>query len=154
MVTDSPNVRAQLRSLPSLVGDPRAFDPAQHPSTPQELFTEWFREALDAGVPEPHAMTLARTSEPAARPVMVAFAAPSGTGKTTFITKLSRALIDRGYAVAAVKHDAHRIELDTEGDVPGLDAKGFAEHAETAKKNCPVSVALAGVQISLNARLL
>lgn len=60
-------------------------------------------------------MTLARTSEPAARPVMVAFAAPSGTGKTTFITKLSRALIDRGYAVAAVKHDAHRIELDTEG---------------------------------------
>ena len=58
MVTDSPNVRAQLRSLPSLVGDPRAFDPAQHPSTPQELFTEWFREALDAGVPEPHAMTL------------------------------------------------------------------------------------------------
>jgi osmotically inducible protein OsmC len=47
-----------------------------------------------------------------------------------------------------------RIELDTEGDVPGLDAKGFAEHAETAKKSCPVSVALAGVQISLNARLV
>jgi osmotically inducible protein OsmC len=47
-----------------------------------------------------------------------------------------------------------RIELDTEGEVPGLDAKGFAEHAETAKKSCPVSVALAGVQISLNARLV
>lgn len=60
-------------------------------------------------------MTLERSPNPAARPVMVAFAAPSGTGKTTFITKLSRALIDCGYAVAAVKHDAHRIELDTEG---------------------------------------
>jgi osmotically inducible protein OsmC len=47
-----------------------------------------------------------------------------------------------------------RIELETEGEVPGLDQKGFAEHAETAKKTCPVSVALAGVQISLNARLV
>jgi osmotically inducible protein OsmC len=47
-----------------------------------------------------------------------------------------------------------RIELDTEAEVPGLDAPAFAEHAETAKKTCPVSVALAGVQISLNARLL
>jgi lipoyl-dependent peroxiredoxin len=47
-----------------------------------------------------------------------------------------------------------RIELETEGEVPGLDAKGFAEQAETAKKNCPVSVALAGVQISLTARLV
>jgi lipoyl-dependent peroxiredoxin len=46
-----------------------------------------------------------------------------------------------------------RIELDTEAEVPGLDAKAFAEHAEAAKKNCPVSVALAGVQITLNARL-
>ena len=47
-----------------------------------------------------------------------------------------------------------RIELDTEAEVPGLDAKAFAEHAETAKKNCPVSVALAAVPITLNARLL
>jgi len=47
-----------------------------------------------------------------------------------------------------------RIELDTQAEVPGLDPKSFAEHAETAKKNCPVSVALAGVQISLNARLV
>ena len=46
-----------------------------------------------------------------------------------------------------------RIELDTVAEVPELDATAFAEHAETAKKNCPVSVALAGVQISLNARL-
>ena len=38
--------------------------------------------------------------------------------------------------------------------MPGLDAKEFAEHAETAKKNCPVSKALAGVEITLNARLL
>ena len=47
-----------------------------------------------------------------------------------------------------------RIELDTEAEVPGLDAKAFTEHAETAKKTCPVSVALAAVPISLTARLL
>src|SRR5262245_4557579 len=42
-----------------------------------------------------------------------------------------------------------RIELETEAKVPGLAPAAFADHAETAKKNCRVSVALAGVQISL-----
>jgi lipoyl-dependent peroxiredoxin len=47
-----------------------------------------------------------------------------------------------------------RIELDTEAEVPGLDATAFSEHAETAKETCPVSVALAAVPITLNARLV
>jgi len=46
------------------------------------------------------------------------------------------------------------IELATEGEVPGVDEKTFLEHAETAKKNCPVSQALAGVDIKLNATLV
>ncbi len=46
---------------------------------------------------------------------MVSFVAPSGTGKTTLVTQVISQLIDRGLDVAAVKHDAHRIELDTEG---------------------------------------
>jgi len=47
-----------------------------------------------------------------------------------------------------------RIELDVEGDVPGIDQATFQEHAETAKKTCIVSRALAGVgEITLNARL-
>jgi len=45
------------------------------------------------------------------------------------------------------------IELDTQADVPGIDNKAFLEHAEAAKKNCPVSLALSGTQITLNARL-
>src|SRR6185436_7478961 len=36
------------------------------------------------------------------------------------------------------------IELNCEATVPGLEAAAFAEHAEAAKKNCPVSKALAG----------
>ena len=47
-----------------------------------------------------------------------------------------------------------RIQLDTEAEVARLDANAFREHAETAKKTCPVSMALAGVEISLNARLV
>ena len=47
-----------------------------------------------------------------------------------------------------------RIALTVEGSVPGLDGEGFAAVAQTAKENCPVSKALAGVpEISLEARL-
>jgi lipoyl-dependent peroxiredoxin len=47
-----------------------------------------------------------------------------------------------------------RIELDTEAEVPGVDEKAFLEHAENAKKGCPVSKALTGPKIELKARLL
>ncbi len=46
------------------------------------------------------------------------------------------------------------IELNTEAEIPGIDEGNFLEQAETAKKNCPVSQALAGTEISLNAKLL
>lgn len=37
------------------------------------------------------------------------------------------------------------------GKVPGLDAEGFATFAASAKTGCPVSKALAGVEITLDA---
>ena len=47
-----------------------------------------------------------------------------------------------------------RIDLETEGRVPGIDQAHFAEHAEEAKQGCPVSRALAGVEeINLKATL-
>jgi osmotically inducible protein OsmC len=47
-----------------------------------------------------------------------------------------------------------KIELDTEANVPGISQSDFDEIAETAKKTCPVSVALGGVgEIVLNATL-
>ena len=45
-----------------------------------------------------------------------------------------------------------RIDLTTTADVPGIDEAAFAEQAETAKASCPVSKALAGVDITLDAR--
>jgi osmotically inducible protein OsmC len=47
-----------------------------------------------------------------------------------------------------------KIELTTDAEVPGISQSEFDEIAETAKKTCPVSVALGGVgEIVLNATL-
>lgn len=45
------------------------------------------------------------------------------------------------------------IELETEARVPGLSDEEFQGFAETAKRECPVSKALAGPEISLAAKL-
>ena len=48
-------------------------------------------------------------------PPLVSFVGPSGTGKTSLLEGVIAELTARGHRVAAVKHDAHRIELDSEG---------------------------------------
>jgi len=58
---------------------------------------------------------------PAARPPAIAFVAPSGTGKTTLVESLVREFTRRGRRVGALKHDAHRFEIDT----PGKDSARF-----------------------------
>lgn len=55
--------------------------------------------------------------------------------------------VGEGFAITS-------IDLDTEADVPGIDAAKFQEFAEGAKKNCPVSKALAGTTINLKASLV
>ena len=45
----------------------------------------------------------------------VAFVARGKTGKTTLIERLLPELARRGYRVGAIKHDAHRFEIDTPG---------------------------------------
>src|SRR6267143_314968 len=46
------------------------------------------------------------------------------------------------------------IELETEADVPDIDDATFQAYALVAKQNCPVSRALAGIEIHLNAKLI
>ena len=46
---------------------------------------------------------------------VIAFAAWSGTGKTTLIEKLIRELKSRGLRLAVIKHDGHKFEIDHEG---------------------------------------
>ncbi len=48
----------------------------------------------------------------------------------------------------------NKIELVTEGEVPGIDEALFKDYAQKAKEGCPVSKALAAVgEITLEARL-
>ena len=46
------------------------------------------------------------------------------------------------------------IELDTEAEVPNLDEKTFQEKVDISKKNCPISLALSGPELQVNARLV
>jgi lipoyl-dependent peroxiredoxin len=46
------------------------------------------------------------------------------------------------------------IDLETEAEIPGIDEAKFRELADGAKKGCPVSKALAGTTINLNAKLV
>ena len=48
-------------------------------------------------------------------PPVVSIVARSGTGKTTLLEKLIAELKSRGYRVGAIKHDAHRFDIDHEG---------------------------------------
>lgn len=84
-----------------------------------------------------------------------------------FSMALSKALADAGHTPTSVETSATvhldkteagftvtRIDLDTTGAVPGIDAAEFTSLAETAKANCPISRLLApGAEITLSARL-
>ncbi|HSC01980.1 MAG TPA: OsmC family peroxiredoxin [Solirubrobacteraceae bacterium] len=54
--------------------------------------------------------------------------------------------LDTGFTIT-------KIELQTTGEVSGVDADAFAKLAQQAKDTCPVSRALAGTEITLEARL-
>ena len=47
-----------------------------------------------------------------------------------------------------------RIQLTTEAAIPNIDEATFQQQAEGAKKGCPVSQALAGTKIELDAKLV
>ncbi|MFD4960443.1 pyridoxal 5'-phosphate synthase [Microbacterium sp. NPDC058389] len=56
-------LRDRLRAEASIVGEAPPFDPSAAPDDPQQLFREWLGVALDAGIAEPHAVTLSTVDE-------------------------------------------------------------------------------------------
>jgi lipoyl-dependent peroxiredoxin len=83
-----------------------------------------------------------------------------------FSMALSVVLGSEGHEPESIKTDA-KVRFDKEGDgfaitsvalttrakVPGIDNDAFVKAAEAAKANCPVSKALTGTEISLDAAL-
>src|SRR5437762_14340094 len=64
---------------------------------------------------------------------------------TTAKVKLEK--VGEGYSITT-------IDLETEAEIPGIDDATFQKNALDAKQNCPVSKALAGVEIHLTAKLI
>lgn len=60
-------------------------------------------------------------------PLVSIVSASSGTGKTTFMEKLIRELVKRGYKIGAIKSDAHGFEID----IPGKDSWRFTQAGAT-----------------------
>ena len=81
-----------------------------------------------------------------------------------FSMALALVLGEAGYEPASIRTSAEvhldgdalaitKVVLCTEAEVPNLSDEAFQQHAEAAKENCPVSKALAGVEIVLKAGL-
>ena len=100
--------------------------------------------------------------EPGTNPEELIGAAHAGCFSMAF----SHILSEAGHEVVSVSTRAQvelvhegggfsikRILLQTTGDVRDIDEKTFLALANTAKENCPVSKALTGVQIDLEATL-
>ncbi|MFW6049103.1 MAG: OsmC family protein [Candidatus Bipolaricaulota bacterium] len=83
-----------------------------------------------------------------------------------FSMALSNVLAEEGYDPDEIQTEAEvslgevdgafkitGVKLVTEASVPEITEEEFLEHAEDAKENCPVSLALRGTDISLEASL-
>ncbi len=78
----------------------------------------------------------------------------AGLGRAGFEPKrvhtTAKVHLERGDAGFSIT----KIELTTEAEIPNIDEATFQQQAQDAKQNCPVSRALAGVEITLNAKLV
>ena len=118
----------------------------------------------DSGVLKqtPYSFQTRFESTPGTNPEELLAAAHAGC----FAMALSLALGKAGFAPERIDAEA-RVTIEPadggfairssrivcEARVPGIDEKTFAEHAEATQLGCPVSKALAGVEITLDARL-
>ncbi|HET8958740.1 MAG TPA: OsmC family peroxiredoxin [Microcella sp.] len=135
-----------------------------------EATTLWF-----GSLTEGRGTTSLDTSDAAEFPVTWAARSEGVAGTTTpeellgaahsacYSMALSHALTGAGHAPESLQVTAAVTFQPGEGitgshllvnaKVPGITAETFAEFAEDAKKNCPVSAALAGISITLEATL-
>ena len=111
----------------------------------------WPRRAGEdaAGVTSPEELVAAAHSACFSMQLSALIAAAGGTPHSLDVTAevgFGPDQGDGGFRLTGIK-------LTVIGEVEGLDADGFQEAAQAAKAGCPVSKALAGVEISLEASL-
>ena len=79
-----------------------------HYLDPPELPNGWRRALCNLNNPQDFQRLDAPTP-------VVTFVAHSGTGKTTLVEKVISELTSRGWTIGALKHDAHRFDIDRPG---------------------------------------
>lgn len=128
-----------LRAQPSLTGSAPALDAAALGDDPVSLFRTWIAQAVDAGVPEPHAMTLATLDAdgiPDARTLILkdldergwAFAAPRSSRKSAQLAVNAVAAVNFWWQplVRAVRVRGHVEQASAEDAAADLAARSPA----------------------------
>ena len=139
---DESSVADWLRAQPSLVGTAPRVDLGSLPDHPVELFMAWIRAAAEAGVAEPHAVTLATVDSegvPDARTLILkdvdargwAVAGRRSSGKGAQLTATPAAALNfwwqplvRCVRVRGIVEEASRAE--SEADLAARPAAGRA----------------------------
>ncbi|CAN5457544.1 MAG: OsmC family peroxiredoxin [Acidobacteriota bacterium] len=120
--------------------------------------------ALGSGAFEgPFSFNTRMGDEPGTNPEELIGAALAGC----FTMALNAGLEKEGFKTNGIKTDAKvnfgkdgegfaitKVDLETEADVEGIEDGEFQQIAEKTKSSCPVSKALAGTEIVLNATLV
>jgi len=78
----------------------------------------------------------------------------AGLGRAGFTPQFVQTIANVTLGNVDGKARITQIHLECEAEVAGIDAESFAKIAEETKSTCPVSAALTGVQISLDAKLV
>ncbi|GGT24531.1 pyridoxine/pyridoxamine 5'-phosphate oxidase [Streptomyces chromofuscus] len=104
----------EVTSLPPL-------DPDTAPAAPLPLFTTWFAEAVAAGQPEPHTMSLATSDEDGRPDVRIVILHGAEAGAWTFAThatsRKGRQLAARPYAALTFYWHVHGRQVRVRGPV-------------------------------------
>ncbi|MCS0500192.1 pyridoxine/pyridoxamine 5'-phosphate oxidase [Protaetiibacter mangrovi] len=118
-------LRARLRSLPSFPAELPAFDPADAPGEPEELFLGWLDDAVGAGVLAAHAAVLATVDDagPSARVLILKDVGPEGWAiATPSDSRPGAAMTASGRAALTFFWPARARQVRVEGAVERADA--------------------------------
>ena len=137
-----------LRTIPSLTGTPPRLELDDLPRDPTDLFAEWLRVALEHGVPEPVAATLATVDDdgvPDARTLILkavdargwAFAGSATSRKGQQLTACPSAALNLWWQplVRAVRVRGRVVEASPEDSAADLAARSESARAGAAAQD-------------------
>ena len=125
------DIRGLLRSLPVFEVKLPVFDPDDVPADPVSLFVQWLLAAVDDGLPEPHAMTLATADaqgQPSARVLICKDVEPDGRWcfASSATSPKGRALTENPQAALAFYWPGHGRQIRITGPVAPVPAERSA----------------------------